>query len=61
MKWLQGSYVAQTFNPEGVFSLQNNLQMEGVFLIDTIPMRGNMVLLQPKEGAIEQLMGEDTI
>lgn len=59
--WLKGCYVAKTFNPEGVFSLQNKLQMEGVFSISTTPMGGNMVLLQPKEdGSIENLLGDDT-
>lgn len=41
-KWLEGCYVANTFNPEGVLSLQNNLRMEGVFSIKTIPMGGTM-------------------
>lgn len=62
MKWLKGSCVARSFNPEGVFSVQNNLQMEGISSIDTIPMGGNLVLLQLKEeGTIEQYLGEDTI
>lgn len=36
--------------------------MEGIFSITTIPMGGNLVLLQPKEqGVIKALLGEDTI
>lgn len=54
VSWLKGCYVAETFNPKGVQSLQNNLHLEGVFTIIAIPMGGNLVLLKPtEEGVVE--------
>lgn len=42
MKWLQGSYVGQTFNVECTLSIQDNLHMAGVFTIKAIPFGGKL-------------------
>lgn len=60
-QWLQGCYVEKTFRPEGLLTLQNKLQMEGVFSVGTTPMGGKLVLLTPKEGAIESILGDGSI